>query len=133
MNRASAFLGLFVFAVGLTLGAVAAQFANPPPPDSPWNVLPPVPEPAASAQIASILVSDNAQALAAVLALDLLQRLAQSIDPLQEIDEVSFTGATARGGDILSSYVAAGRDGSGRRFIVGVVFRVRDGKVIGVN
>lgn len=133
MNRASAILGLFVFAIGLTLGAVAAQFANPAPPDSPWNVLPPVPEPAASAQIASMLMSDNAQALANALELELLQRLAQSIDPLQDIDEVSFTGATARGGDILSSYVAAGRNGSGQRFIVGLVFRVRDGKVIGVN
>lgn len=133
MNRGSAFLGMFIFAIGLTAGAVAAQFANPPPPESPWNVLPSVPEPAASAQIAAMLVSDNAQALADTLELELLQRLAQSIDPLQDIDEVSFTGATARGGDILASYVASGREGSGQRFIVGVVFRVRDGKVIGVN
>ena len=133
MSRATAFLGLFVFAIGLTLGAVAAQFANPAPPESPWSVLPPVSEPAASAQIAAMLVSDNAQALADALELELLQRLAQSIEPLQDIDEVSFTGATARGGDILSAYVASGRDGSGQRFIVGVVFRVRDGKVIGVN
>lgn len=133
MNRAAAFLGLFVFAIGLTFGAVAAQFANPAPPESPWNVLPPVPEPAASSQVAAMLVTDNAQALADALELELLQRLAQAIEPLQDIDEISFTGATARGGDILSAYVASGRDGSGQRFIVGVVFRVRDGKVIGVN
>lgn len=133
MSRATSFLGLFVFAIGLTLGAVAAQLANPAPPDSPWNVLPPVPEPAASARIAALLVSDNAQALADTLELELLQRLAQAIEPLQDIDEVSFTGATARGGDILSAYVASGRDGRGQRFLVGVLFRVRDGNVIGVN
>lgn len=133
MNRAKAIFGLIVFAFGLTAGALMSQFANPAPPQSPWRDLPAVGEPAASSQVAAMLVTDDAQGLARTLDLELLQRLAQSIDPLVEIDEVSFTGATERGGDILSSYVAGGRDGSGQRFIVGVVFRVRDGKVIGVN
>lgn len=112
---------------------MAAQFANPAPPESPWQELPRVPEPAAASQVAAMLLSDDAQGLARTLELEILQRLAQSIEPLRDIDEVSFTGATERGGDILSSYVAGGRDGSGQRFIVGIVFRVRDGKVIGVN
>ncbi|MGH2378893.1 MAG: hypothetical protein ACRDGT_10505 [Candidatus Limnocylindria bacterium] len=133
MNRGNAFLGGFVFAIGLTAGALAAQVANPPPPESPWQSLPPVPEPAAASQVAAMLVADDPQGLARTLGLELLQRLAQSIEPLQDVDEVSFTGATERGGDILSSYVAGGRDNTGQRFIVGVVFRVRDGKVIGVN
>jgi hypothetical protein len=133
VNRGTTILGLFVFAIGVTVGALAAQLANPAPPASPWQTLPLVPEPAASSAVAAMLVADDAQGLARVLELELLQRLAQSIEPLVDIDEVSFTGATERGGDILSSYVAGGRDGSGQRFIVGVVFRVRDGKVIGVN
>jgi hypothetical protein len=63
----------------------------------------------------------------------LLQRLAGAIEPLVDIDEVHFTGATERQGDILSAYVAGGRGRSGEPAIVGVVFRVRDGKVVGVN
>lgn len=122
-----------MFALGIAVGAVAAQGANPAPPASPWRDLPKVSEPAASNQVAAVLVANDAQALARALDLQILQRLAQSIDPLVDIDEVSFTGATERGGDILSSYVAGGRDQSGQRFLVGVVFRVRDGKVIGVN
>ena len=133
MNRAKAIFGLFVFALGLAVGAVAAQFANPAPPESPWRALPAVDEPAAAAQVSRMLVSDDATGLARSMDIQLLQRLAQSIEPLVEIDETLFTGATERGGDILSAYVAGGRDGSGQRFIVGIVFRVRDGKVIGVN
>jgi len=133
VNKAKAIFGLFVFALGLAVGVVAAQFANPAPPASPWRDLPAVEEPAAASQVAGMLLADDAQGLARALELQILQRLAQSIDPLVDIDQVAFTGATERGGDILSSYVAGGRDGSGQRFIVGVVFRVRDGKVIGVN
>lgn len=133
MNRAKAIFGLIVFAFGLLAGALGSQLVNPPPPPSPWRALPAVEEPAAAAAVAGMLVRDDAQGLARALELQLLQRLASSIEPLIEIDEVSFTGATERGGDILSSYVAGGRDGSGQRAIVGVVFRVRDGKVIGVN
>lgn len=133
MNRAKAIFGLTVFVFGLAVGIFVAQYANPAPPESPWRGLPRVNEPAASNQLAALLVANDAQALASTLDLQLLQRLAQSIEPLQDIDEISFTGATERGGDILSSYVAGGRDGQGQRFLVGIVFRVRDGKVIGVN
>lgn len=133
MNRTRAIFGLFIFALGLAIGAVAAQFANPAPPASPWRELPQVAEPAAAAQVARMLVTDDATGLANALDIQILQRLAQSIEPLVEVDEALFTGATERGGDILSAYVAGGRDGSGQRFIVGIVFRVRDGKVIGVN
>lgn len=133
MSRAKGIFGLTVFVLGLAVGAVAAQFANPAPPPSPWRDLPLVTEPAASNQIAAMLVANDAQGLARALDIQILQRLGQSIDPLVDIDEVRFTGATERGGDILSSYVAGGRNGQGQRFLVGVVFRVRDGKVIGVN
>jgi len=63
----------------------------------------------------------------------LLQRLASSIEPLVDIDEARFTGATERQGDILSAYVAGGRAQTGEQLIVGLVFRMRDGKVVGVN
>ena len=64
MNRAKAIFGLFVFALGLAVGAVAAQFANPAPPESPWRALPAVDEPAAAAQVSRMLVSDDATGLA---------------------------------------------------------------------
>lgn len=133
MSKAKAILGLVVFAAGMIAGAFGAQIANPPPPESPWRALPPVEEPAASADLSHYLLQDDAKGLAKALDAQLLQRLAGAIEPLVDIDEMVFTGATERQGDILSAYVAGGRGRSGEKVIVGVVFRVRDGKVVGVN
>lgn len=133
MNRAKALAGIIVFTGGALVGALASSLVNPAPPASPWRDLPRVEEPAAGAHLATLLVANDAQGLAKTLELQLLQRLAGAIEPLVDVEEVHFTGATERGGDILSSYVAGGRSGDGQRVIVGVVFRVRDGKVIGVN
>lgn len=133
MNKVRAVVGLIVFAGGLLAGTVASQLVSPPPPASPWRALPPVEEPASAATVASLLSADDARGLARTLETDLLQRLASAIEPLVDVDDVKFTGATERQGDILSSYVAGGRSQTGERVIVGVVFRVRDGKVVGVN
>ena len=132
MNKVKALVGLFVFAGGIVVGTVASQLANPPPPPSPWRSLPTVDEPASSAAVAGMLVAEDAHGLAKALDADLLQRLGSAIEPLVDIDDVTFTGATERQGDILSAYVVHGRSQQGN-FIVGVVFRVRDGKVVGVN
>ncbi len=133
MNKARFALGLIVLAGGIAAGSLAAQFVNPPPPPSPWGSLPIVSEPAASALLAELLARDDAPSLAKGMDAQLLQRLAQSIEPLVDIDQVDFTGATERQGDILAAYVAGGRSQTGDKVIVGVVFRVRDGKVVGVN
>ena len=133
MNRLRALVGIVVFSAGALAGVLVAQVANPGPPESPWRALPLVDEPASSAQVAALLTVDDAPGLAKTLDLQLLQGLATGIEPLVDIDEVAFTGATERSGDILAAYVAGGRDSSGQRFIVGVVLRVRDGKVVGVN
>ncbi len=133
MSKAKAILGLLVFAGGTIAGAFGAQIANPAPPESPWRPLPPVEEPAASNDLTHYLLQDDARGLARALDPALLQRLAGAIEPLVDIDEMVFTGATERQGDILSAYVAGGRAQSGEKVIVGVVFRVRDGKVVGVN
>jgi len=133
VNKAKAIIGLVVFLGGAIAGAFGAQLANPAPPESPWRGLPPVEEPAAAARLTSFLLQDDARGLARSLDPQLLQRLAGAIEPLVDIDEVMFTGATERQGDILSAYVAGGRAQSGEKVIVGIVFRVRDGKVVGVN
>lgn len=133
MNKAKAIVGLVVFAGGLIVGTLGAQFANPAPPESPWKALPLQDEPPASAALTQFLLQDDAKGLAKAMDPQLLQRLAGAIEPLVDIDEMIFTGATERQGDILSAYVAGGRGRSGEKVIVGVVFRVRDGKVVGVN
>lgn len=133
MSKLRAILGLFVFVSGIVGGIAAAQLVNPPPPPSPWRDLPLVEEPPSAASVAQMLQTDDARGLAKVLDGDLLQRLGTAIEPLVDIDDVTFTGATERQGDILSAYVAHGRAQSGDTLIVGVVFRVRDGKVVGVN
>jgi hypothetical protein len=133
MSRASAVLGLVVFVFGVVAGTFLAQVANPPPPESPWRALPTVEEPTASSQIVQLLLANDAKALSRAMDAQLLQRLAESIEPLVDIDEARFTGATERQGDILSAYVAGGRAQTGEPLIVGLVFRVRDGKVVGVN
>ena len=132
MNKVKALVGLFVFASGVVVGIVASQLAAPPPPPSPWRSLPLVDEPPAAAAVAAMLVAEDARGLAKALNGDLLQRLGSAIEPLTDIDDAQFTGATERQGDILSAYVMHGRSQQGN-FIVGVVFRVRDGKVVGVN
>ncbi|MBM4434456.1 MAG: hypothetical protein FJ028_05010 [Chloroflexi bacterium] len=133
MSKATAVLGIVVFLFGAVAGAFLAQIANPPPPESPWRALPPVEEPTASAQIVQLLIVNDAKALSRSMDATLLQRLASSIEPLVDIDEARFTGATERQGDILSAYVAGGRAQTGEQLIVGLVFRMRDGKVVGVN
>jgi hypothetical protein len=133
VSKVRALLGLFVFVGGVAAGTLAAQLANPPPPPSPWRSLPTVEEPATATAVAAMLVADDARSLAKTMDADLLQRLSTAIEPLVDIDEMVFTGATERQGDILSSYVAGGRSQTGERVIVGIVFRVREGKVVGVN
>lgn len=126
-------LGLFLFGAGLIAGAFLAQIANPAPPESPWRALPPVEEPSAAVELTRLLLGDDAKGLARALDPQLLQRLGGAIEPLVDLDDIVFTGATERQGDILSAYVAGGRAQSGEKAIVGIVFRVRDGKVVGVN
>ncbi|MBI2773860.1 MAG: hypothetical protein HYX56_05150 [Chloroflexi bacterium] len=134
MNRTlRAIVGLIVFAGGMTAGALASQLANPAPPDSPWRALPRVGQDGSTAAVAAMITSDDARSLAKALDPELLQRLASAIDPLVEVEDMTFTGATERDGDILAAYVAGGKAPSGDRLVVGVVFRVRDGKIVGVN
>jgi len=133
VSRLRAILGVVVFALGIGAGALAAQLVNPPPPTSPWASLPAVEEPAATAAIASMIARDDARSLAKAMDAQVLQKLAQSIEPLVDVDSVDFTGATERQGDILAAYVAGGKSQTGDTVIVGIVFRVRDGKVVGVN
>ena len=133
MSRARAALGLTVFLLGMAAGFIASRPATPQLPDSPWASLPTVEEPATSRALVAMLPRDDARGLARALDIQLLERLAGAIDPLVDVEEVTFTGATERQGDILSAYIAEGKALSGERLVVGIVFRVRDGRIVGVN
>lgn len=126
-------LTIFLVIAGIAAGAWAQSIASPPPPTNPYAELPVVGEPRESAELAAVLQSDDPRRLAQMVDDELLQALAPALEPLQEIFEVKFVGAAERKGDILSAYVASGRDMSGQSFSVGVVFRVSGGKVVGVN
>lgn len=133
MSRAAFLIGIVVFAAGAFAGALGAQVANPAPPAAPWPSLATVDEPAAARNVAEMLLRDDARGLARTLDTELLQRLGKAVDPLVDVDSVTFTGATERQGDILAAYVAGGRTQQGEAFLAGIVFRVRGGKVVGVN
>lgn len=126
-------VGALLFVMGIGVGVLVQTVVNPGPPANPYGEVPPVPEPPAATGVAQLLVNNDAVGLARVLDAALLERLAQAIDPLVDIDKMEFTRAVERQGDILASYVASGRMASGDKFIVGVVFRVREGQVVGVN
>ena len=128
-----ALLTILLFGTGIAVGAWVQSLASPPPPANPYAELPLVGEPRESAELAAVLQADDPRRLAQLVDGELLEALAPALEPLQEIFEVKFVGAAERKGDILSAYVASGRDMSGQSFSVGVVFRVSGGKVVGVN
>ena len=124
---------VLVFVAGLAAGVWAQNLASPPTPPNPYPELPLVAEPAAAHDLAAVIQADDPRRLAQVADSDLLEALGPALQPLQDIFEVKFVGAAERKGDILSAYVASGRDTSGQNFSVGLVFRVSGGKVVGVN
>ena len=128
-----ALLTVVLFAAGIAGGVWAQNLASPPTPPNPYPELPLVAEPAAAHDLAAVIQSDDPRRLAQVADSDLLEALGPALQPLQDIFEVTFVGAAERKGDILSAYVASGRDTSGQNFSVGLVFRVSGGKVVGVN
>lgn len=125
---------LLLFAIGIAAGAFLHSVVAPPPPPNPYAQLPVVGEPPASADIVAILLRDDARTLAAALDQESLTALGQALQPVDEVFEAKFVGATERNGDLLAAYVLSGRSQqAGDKFPVGIVFRVRDGKVVGVN
>lgn len=126
-------LTALLLVAGVGGGVWAQNQASPQAPANPYPELPLVAEPTASRDLAAVIQADDPRRLAQVADSDLLGALGPALQPLQDIFEVKFVGATERKGDILSAYVASGRDTSGQNFSVGLVFRVSGGKVVGVN
>jgi hypothetical protein len=126
-------IGLFIF--GVLGGALAQSVVNPPASPNPYPQLPVLGEPAETAELMRVILADDARTLSTLLEGEVLQALGEAIQPVEEVLEANFVGSTERNGDILSAYVLTGRVGGigGQQLLVGVVFRVRDGEIVGVN
>lgn len=124
---------IFLVAAGIALGLVAKSVFDPGTPANPYPALTAVGEPAPAAEVVAIVVADDARRLAEALDGTLIQKLGEALNPLIDVFEMRFVGAVERRGDILSAYVAEGRSRGGEPAAVGVVLRVREGKVVGVN
>ncbi|MGH2499478.1 MAG: hypothetical protein ACRDF0_05240 [Candidatus Limnocylindria bacterium] len=124
---------IVLFVGGIALGLFAQSVVSPGAPANPYRSLPLEGEPAAASAVASTILADDARRLAQQLDGQALQALDQAMRPLVDIFEMRFVGAVERRGDTLAGYVAEGRDLGGQTAAVGIVLRVRDGRVIGVN
>jgi hypothetical protein len=135
MDRLWPLLTISLFLFGALLGVVVKDVVQPPPPPNPYGTLPQVGEPPASAQLTSILIRDDARALADYLDPELMQPLAQALQPLEEVFMAHFVGAVEKDGTTLAGYVLTGRVGGigTEGFTVGIVFSVLDGQIVGVN
>lgn len=126
-------LQLLLFILGISAGVAVQTYVSPPPPPNPYAELPLVGEPPEAAALIQMILADDARGLAREYDAQLLQALGPALEPLMEIFEAKFVGATERHGDLLASYVLSGRAGPGVDYSVGVVFRVTRGSVVGVN
>jgi hypothetical protein len=135
MDRLWPLLTISLFLLGALLGVAFKDFVQPPPPPNPYGTLGQVGEPVASAQLTSILIRDDARALADYLDPELMQPLAGALQPLEEIFTAHFVGAVEKDGTTLAGYVLTGRVGGigTEGFTVGIVFSVLDGQIVGVN
>ena len=125
-------LVLVLFVAGLVGGAAAYRVVNAVPEPPAYPPLPPAAEPAAARGVATALATDDADALTKLEA-ELLADLQSAVEPLSQIDEVTYAGAVRQGEDTLAGYLAEGSDAMGERALVGFVLRVRGDAVVGVN
>jgi hypothetical protein len=138
LNRRTAVARVVPFAGGLIVG-IALFVALLPPPVQQLPALGPglrkTTEPPAANALVRLIAADDARALSTLLTSDELTVLSEALAPLVEIREIRFVDAmTIEGdGDEIAAYVASGRSEQGADLATGLVLRVRDDKVIGVN
>jgi hypothetical protein len=126
-------LTIAVFVAGLVLGGAVFLGSNVAPPRSQVAAAPLTQEPRAAAIVAEAIARDDARGLSQLVTSDRLEELAAALEPLQDVTDVMFVEAVEQYGDTLSAYVVRGHDSSGMKWAVGLVLRVRDDKLVGVN
>jgi hypothetical protein len=128
-------LTIVFFVIGVAAGTMALQLARPTTrpaviaTDS-MPSLPRVTEPIQSSAVMQALAANDVHALAQVVDSDTLTAIQKQLKPLVTYENESFVGATLLEHDTLAAYVVRGRDSSGTTEIVGIVIRIRDGKVV---
>lgn len=138
MNEARAALILALFAGGIVGGVVLQRVTDAGTPESPYPALDRVAEPEISARVAAALANNDSHALSQLVAADTLSSLRDAlVTPLQtsviDVRGVKFVGATQKNGMTLAAYVLTGKDVQGTDAIVGFVFDIANGEIVGVN
>jgi hypothetical protein len=124
-------IGLFL--AGMLAGGAIFLGSNVAPPRSQVATAPLAQEPRAAAVLADAISHDDARALSQLATTERLEELGNALQPLQDVTDVVFVEAVEQYGDTLSAYVVRGHDASGMKWAVGLVLRVRDDKLVGVN
>ena len=133
MSRLRWALSLSVFAIGVATGVLVNSALAPGVSENPYRSLDKIGEPAPAAAVVSAVAAGDARGLAKLLEQDALKQLGSALEPLVEVQETEFVGAVEKNGDVLSSYVARGKEPRGSKIVRGFVLRVQGEKVVGVN
>jgi hypothetical protein len=133
MNAGRAAIILATFLGGLLTGVVTYAVTDRGTEANPYASLPRAAEPAATADVARAIQSDDARVLANLLDMEVLQQLQTAIEPLAEIRSMKFVGAVEKSGRVLAAYVAGGKTVDGTDVLVGFVLNVTGDQIVGVN
>ena len=133
MNETRAAATLSLFAIGILAGVVAHTFVDRGPAQNPYPALPKVEEPRAAHDVVAAIAADDAQSLSKLIDTSLLSDLDGALQPITDVRSTKFVGAVESEGLLLSAYVVTGKTTEGIDFIVGVVLRVANDQVVGVN
>ena len=133
MNESRAVATLSLFAIGILAGVVAHSFVDRGPTQNPYPALPKVEEPRAAHDVVAAIAADDAQSLSKLIDTSLLSDLDGALQPITDVRSTKFVGAVESEGLLLSAYVVTGKTTEGIDFIVGVVLRVANDQVVGVN
>jgi hypothetical protein len=138
MSESRAIFVLAIFVGGIFAGVLAQRVTDPGVRANPYPALEKVAEPAATAEVANALATNDAKTLARVMDNETLTALKDALTdpqgaPLADIRSVKFVGATEKDGRVLAGYLITGKDMQGSDAIVGFVLNVENGEIVGVN
>jgi hypothetical protein len=124
---------LALFAIGILGGVVVHTFIDKGPAENPYPALPKVEEPRAAHDVITAVGADDAQSLSRMLDSSMLSALDTALQPIVDVRSTKFVGAVESENRLLSAYVVTGKTTDGIDFVVGVVLRVANDQVVGVN
>jgi hypothetical protein len=124
---------LSLFGVGILAGVVLHTFVDRGPAESPYPQLPKVEEPRVAHEVVAAIGADDARSLSRLMLPDMLTALDTALRPIVDVRATRFVGAIESEGRLLSAYVVTGKTTEGIDFVVGIVLRVANDQVVGVN